>query len=137
MVLTYVITLGGIAIEIAGYPALSFYWFLSWVRSLMILFWALVLFNVIVEWKVIVSRKTPGSFTPVATDYPVRRMFISISWLLWTAGLVTGLILAWNTQPNIQVRIFTSIFNQSFAIGNVNVNIINILLAGFNSIFKL
>ncbi len=129
MVLTYVITMGGIAIELAGYPALSFYWFLSWVRSLIIFFWALVLFNVIVEWSGDYFPARPSSsFTPAVTDYPVRRTFISISWLLWTAGLVTGLILAWNTQPNIKAGIYT-VFNRSLPIGKINLNFFNLLLA--------
>jgi potassium efflux system protein len=129
MMLTYLITLGALIIELSGYPTMALYWLVSWGRSLAVLFWAVILFNVIIEWRrdyqppEVISDAEPPP--PV---YPIQRLFVSISWLLWFCGFIVALILAWNTKQNVFVFI-TAILNKSFSIGKISLSPLGLLFA--------
>ena len=129
MALTYIITLGALIIELSGYPALALYWLVSWARSLAVLLWAVILFNVIIEWRndyrpseVISDDAEPPSV------YPIQRLFISIAWLLWFFGVILSLILAWSTKQNVFAFIY-SILNKSFSIGKISLSPMGLLFA--------
>jgi potassium-dependent mechanosensitive channel len=127
MMLTYLITLGALVIEISGYPAMALYWLASWARSLAVLFWAVILFNVIMEWR---SDYPPSDVTGDSEPpsvYPIRRLFVSIGWLFWFCGFITALILAWSTKQNVFAFI-TAILNKSFSIGNISLSPMGLLL---------
>ncbi len=130
MGVTYLITLGGLVIELSGYPALSFYWFLSWSRSLAVLFWSIILFNVIAEWRGdYLSSTTLLKADPDTKRYPFRRTLISSSGLLWLTGTILGLIMAWSTQTTVPAGIYQAL-NQTLSVGKISLNLIDLLLAG-------
>ena len=130
MILTYLITLGALIIELSGYPALALYWLVSWARSLAVLLWAVILFNVIIEWRsdyqpsdaIISDSEQPP---PV---YPIQRLFVSIGWLLWFCSLLVALIRAWSTKQNVFAFI-TAILNKSFSIGKISLSPMGLLFA--------
>jgi len=127
MMLTYLITLGALIIELSGYPAMALYWLVSWARSLAVLLWAVILFNVIIEWR---SDYQPSEAIsdaePPPPVYPIRRLFVSIGWLLWFCGFVVALILAWSTKQNVFALII-AILNKSFSIGRISLSPMGLL----------
>ena len=125
--LTFFITIGGVIIELAGYPALAVYWYLSWGRSLIVLFWATLFFNVIAEWRK--EYKTTLITISGGQKNPVRRAFISISALVWFIGVVLGLVLAWGTRPSPADEIYSAL-DLTFTIGKITINLMDFLLAG-------
>ena len=127
MMLTYLITLGALIIELSGYPAMALYWLVSWGRSLAVLFWAVILFNVIIEWR---SDYQPSEVIsdaePAPPVYPIQRLFLSVGWLLWFCGFIVALILAWSTKQNVFAFIF-AILNKSFSIGKISLSPMGLL----------
>jgi small-conductance mechanosensitive channel len=129
MTLTYLITLGVLIIELSGYPAMALYWLVSWARSLAVLFWAAILFNIIIEWRR--DYQPPEVISdaqPPPPAYPIQRLFVSLGWLLWFCGLMVALILAWSTKQNVFAFI-TAILNKSFSIGKISLSPLGLLFA--------
>lgn len=129
MMLTYLITLGALIIELSGYPAMALYWLVSWARSLAVLFWAVILFNVIIEWR---SDYQPSEIIsdaePPSPVYPIQRLFVSVGWLLWFCGFIVALILAWSTKHSVFAFIYV-ILNKSFSIGKISLSPWGLLFA--------
>jgi small-conductance mechanosensitive channel len=128
MMLTYLITLGALIIEFSGYPAMALYWLVSWARSLAVLLWAVILFNVIIEWRSDYQPSEAISDDEPPPVYPIRRLFVSIGWLLWFSGVILALILAWSTKQNV-FALITAILNKSFSIGNISLSPMGLLLS--------
>ena len=127
MMLTYLITLGALIIELSGYPALALYWLVSWARSLAVLLWAVIFFNVIIEWR---SDYQPSDAIsdaePPPPVYPIQRLFVSVGWLLWFCGFLVALILAWSTKQSVFAFIYV-ILNKSFSIGKISLSPMGLL----------
>jgi potassium-dependent mechanosensitive channel len=127
MMLTYVITWGALIIELSGYPAMALYWLVSWARSLAVLFWAVIFFNVIIEWR---SDYQPSEVIsdaePPPPVYPIQRLFVSVGWLLWFCGFIVALILAWSTKQSVFAFIYV-ILNKSFSIGKISLSPMGLL----------
>ena len=129
MIFTYLITFGSLVIELAGYPSMALYWLVSWARSLAALFWAVILFRVIMEWRSDCYAPTVREKTePALPEYPTQRLFITVCWLLWFCGFIVALILAWSTKQNVFAVIYASL-NISFSIGNINASPLGLLFA--------
>ncbi len=128
MFLTYVITLGALAIELIGLPVFALYWLLSWARTLAVLLWAVILFRAIVEWRAECQPESDGDDEPAVAIYPLERVLLSLAWLGWFSGCIGMLALAWNTRPNAVTGIHT-IFNQSFSVGKITLNSLDLLVA--------
>jgi small-conductance mechanosensitive channel len=129
MMLTYVISFGALLIELYGYPAMALYWLVSWARSLAVLFWAVILFKVIVEWRR--DYQPPEDISDEeepAPAYPLQRLFVSVGWLSWCCGLVVALILAWSTKQNVFVFIY-EILDRSFSIGKISLSPLGLIFA--------
>ena len=127
MSLTYLIAISGLAIEFAGYPVLALYWLLSWARSLAVLFWAFILFNVIREWRkddqqlIIIDESEPSP-----PDKTVWRLFVHVCWLMWFGIFFVSLIFAWSTQPGVFTDVY-AVFNRSFSIGKINLSLMGLI----------
>lgn len=128
MMFTYLITLGAFIIEISGYPVMALYWLVSWARTLAVLLWAVVFFNVIIEWRRDYRPSEAISDDEPPPDYPIQRLFISIGWLLWFCGVIVALILAWSTKQNV-FALITAILNKSFSIGKISLSSMGLLFA--------
>jgi len=128
-VLLYFIIIGGLIIELAGYPALGFYWLISWARSLAVLFWAVILFNVIIEWRGDYRHPAAGRDTePSPPEYPVQRLLIHVCWLLWLSAFFIAMILAWSTKPDVFFGVF-AFLNRPFSIGKINLSLMGLIFA--------
>lgn len=129
MTLTYLVTFGGLVIELAGYPAMTLYWLVSWGRSLAALFWAAILFKAIMEWRrdcyAPAAREKTESALP---EYSIQRLFISVCWLLWFCGFTVALILAWSTNQNVFAAVYAAL-NKSFSLGNINLSPLGLFFA--------
>ncbi|MFC1812316.1 mechanosensitive ion channel domain-containing protein [Thermodesulfobacteriota bacterium] len=129
MMLTYLIPLGALVIELAGYPAMALYWLMSWARSLAALFWAAILFKVILEWRSDDSPPDVISDTePSPPDYPIRQLLVSVCWLMWFCGIIVALILAWSTRMNVFIGVY-AILNKSVSIGNIHLSPLGLFFA--------
>jgi small-conductance mechanosensitive channel len=129
MFITYFIVITGLIIEFAGYPILVLYWLVSWARSLAALFWAVILFKIITEWRS--DYQPPDVISddePPPPVYPIRQLFVSVCWLLWFCGFIVSLILAWSTKQNFFVAIYAAL-NKSVSIGNINLSSLGLVFA--------
>lgn len=131
MFITYFIIIIGLISEFAGYPMVVYYWMVSWVRSLAALFWAIILFKIITEWR---SDYQPPDIIsddePPPSVYPIRHLFISVCWLMWCCGVIMAMVLAWGTRPNVLAGIYATL-NKSFSIGNIHLSPLGMLFAVF------
>ena len=129
MFITYFIAVNGLIIEFAGYPTLVVYWMISWAKSLATLFWAALLFNTIREWQM-TSRQLPVTTESDSASYeqPVQRLFVHLCWLLWLCFCLLSFLFSWSTQPEWFADVYT-IFNQSFAIGKINLSLMGVIFA--------
>jgi potassium-dependent mechanosensitive channel len=125
MMVTYLITLGALIIELSGYPAMALYWLVSWARTLAVLLWAVIFFNAIIEWRSDHQPSEVSDDKPLPA-YPIRRLFVSIGWLLWFSGFIVALILAWSTKQNV-FALITAILNKSFSIGRISLSPMGLL----------
>ena len=93
----YLLSVGGLVIELAGYPALTVYWFVSWAKTIAIVFWAIVLFHVIREWQqqYRISRQTQfhGHFE---ASGPLHLLLVQAAWIVWTLAFIGG------THPGLE-----------------------------------
>jgi len=129
MIFAYLITFGSLIIELAGYPAMALYWLVSWARSLAVLFWAVILFKVIREWRSDCYAPAASEQTePAVPEYPIQRLFISVCWLLWFCGFIVALTLAWSTKQNVFAVIYAGL-KTSFSIGNISLSPLGLLFA--------
>ncbi|MFC1830173.1 mechanosensitive ion channel domain-containing protein, partial [Thermodesulfobacteriota bacterium] len=126
---TYSITIGGLVMELAGYPALAFYWLVSWGRTLAVAYWTVIFFNVIREWQKVHRQPAVMDDTELPRfGHPVQQLAVQVSWLLWTVAVIVGMILAWSTKPDILNKIL-SILRYSFSIGQIKMSVMGLIYA--------
>ena len=101
-VLGHIIFITGPVLELAGYGALSLYWFTSWGATTAALFWGLLFFLILREGG---QRFYKGPHTPSAAPYrsaePIRWAVFQLCWLLWGILLVITVILAWSGTQTV------------------------------------
>jgi potassium efflux system protein len=101
-VLGHIIFITGPVLELAGYGALSLYWFTSWGATATVLFWALLLFLILREGDQRFYKETPSSpAAPYRAAQPVRWALFQLFWLLWGVLLVITLVLAWSGTQTV------------------------------------
>ncbi len=101
-VLGHIIFITGPVLELAGYGALSLYWFTSWGATVTALFWGLLFFLVMREGG---QRFYKGLHGPSAAPYrsaqPIRWAVFQLCWLLWGILLVITIALAWSGAQTV------------------------------------
>ena len=101
-VLAHIIFITGPVLELAGYGALSLYWFTSWGATTVALFWGLLFFLILREGG---QRFYKGPHTPSAAPYrsaePIRWAVFQLCWLLWGILLVITVVLAWSGTETV------------------------------------
>ncbi|MFH2219658.1 MAG: mechanosensitive ion channel domain-containing protein [Pseudomonadota bacterium] len=129
MVAAYVITIGGLITELAGYPALALYWLVSLGRSLVAVFWAVIFFNVIREWNRDCQHPAvTGDAESTLTAHPLQRLAVQVCWLLWTVAFIFGLILAWSNKPDVFYGVSAAL-KHPFSIGQINLSLMGLIYA--------
>ena len=101
-VLGHIIFITGPVLELAGYGALSLYWFTSWGATTAALFWGLLFFLILREGG---QRFYKGPHTPSAAPYrsaePIRWAVFQLCWLLWGILLVITVVLSWSGTQTV------------------------------------
>ena len=101
-VMGHIIFIIGPVLELAGYGALSLYWFTSWGATTAALFWGLLFFLILREGG---QRFYKGPHTPSAAPYrsaePIRWAVFQLCWLLWGILLVITVVLAWSGTETV------------------------------------
>ena len=101
-VMAHIIFITGPVLELAGYGALSLYWFTSWGATAVALFWGLLFFLILREGG---QRFYKGPHTPSAAPYrsaePIRWAGFQLCWLLWGILLVIAVVLAWSGTQTV------------------------------------
>ncbi|WP_372682009.1 mechanosensitive ion channel domain-containing protein [Desulfosarcina sp.] len=101
-VLGHTIFITGPVLELAGYGALSLYWFTSWGATIAALFWGLLFFLILREGG---QRFYKGPHSPSAAPYrsaePIRWAVFQLCWLLWGILLVITVVLAWSGTQTV------------------------------------
>ena len=129
LLLSNLVAIGGLVIEFAGYPALTVYWYVSWAKTLAVVFWAGVFFQVIKEWhrEYRESARTMAAEMPPAGP-PLRLFFIQLAWLVWIMALLDGLVLAWSTNWEV-FRAVYAFMSSTWAIGQINLSLVGVIYA--------
>ena len=101
-VMGHIIFITGPVLELAGYGALSLYWFTSWGATTAALFWGLLFFLILREGG---QRFYKGLHIPSAAPYrsaePIRWAVFQLCWLLWGILLVITVVLAWSGTKTV------------------------------------
>ena len=95
--LAYIIFIGGVVLELAGYGALALYWFTSWGKIAAALFWGVLFFLVLGEWDQRFYHSPLEVDAPhQQTAQPFRWAVFQLCWLVWGGLLAVSLVLAWS-----------------------------------------
>jgi potassium efflux system protein len=101
-VLANIIFITGPVLELAGYGALSLYWFRSWGATAVALFWGLLFFLILREGDQRFYKSPPSSpAAPHRAAQPVRWALFQLFWLLWGILLVITMVLAWSGTQTV------------------------------------
>ncbi|BBO71868.1 hypothetical protein DSCA_57980 [Desulfosarcina alkanivorans] len=101
-VLANIIFITGPVLELAGYGALSLYWFTSWGATATALFWGLLFFLILREGDQRFYKEPPSSpAVPHRAAQPVRWALFQLFWLMWGIVLLISLILAWSGTQTV------------------------------------
>ena len=129
MAVAYFMTIGGLIIELAGYPVLAPYWLVSWVRSLVVVYWAVIVFNVTREWNKQYRHAAEESDTKQPHfGHPIQQLVAQVCWLLWTIAFIVGLVLAWGTKPDVLNGILAAL-RHAFSIGQIQLSVMGLIYA--------
>ena len=95
--LAYIIFIGGVVLELAGYGALALYWFTSWWKIAATLFWGVLFFLVLGEWDQRFYHRPEEDDAPQQRKaQPFRWAVFQLCWLVWGGLLAVSLVLAWS-----------------------------------------
>ncbi|HSM75734.1 MAG TPA: mechanosensitive ion channel domain-containing protein, partial [Desulfobacterales bacterium] len=95
--LAYVIFIGGVVLELAGYGALALYWFTSWGKIAVALFWGVLFFLLLREWDQRFYHMPQADDAPQQRKaQPFRWAVFRLCWLIWGGLLAVALVLAWS-----------------------------------------
>jgi potassium-dependent mechanosensitive channel len=100
-VLAHIIFITGPVLELAGYGALSLYWFTSWGATATALFWGLLFFLILREGDHRFDKSLPSSSAAPYRAAPVRWALFQLFWLLWGILLVITMVLAWSGTQTV------------------------------------
>jgi potassium-dependent mechanosensitive channel len=123
MGLSYVISLGALLLEMAGYGILALYWLTSWGFTFGFLLWVWLLYEVLREAKAqykIYLDQTPAESQPA---FPVRWVLIQIGWLLWAGILALTLLFSWKIDKTDFFTSYLRLLNIPITIGNFRLSI--------------
>lgn len=90
---SYVFVLTAPVLDLAGYGPLALYWYAGWGLTLAAVIWATLLGQVLRELEVQTDPETRTE-APLA-QAPLQWALLRLAWLLWGAGFLALLALAW------------------------------------------
>ena len=128
--LSYLITVGGLMVEVAGYPTLTVYWYISWGKTMVVSLWIVLLFNLIREWQqeVRADSQMEANQALGIGSHPMRWLIIQTAWLFWVICLLDGLVLAWSTNWEV-FRTVYGLVNRPWTIGQIHLSFAGLIYA--------
>lgn len=123
MGVSYLISLGALLLEMAGYGILALYWLTSWGFTFGFLLWIWLLYEVLREAKE--QYKTYRAQTPPESQpaFPVRWVLIQIGWLLWAGILALTLLFSWKIDKTEFFASYVRLLNIPITIGNFRLSL--------------
>ncbi len=130
-------TIAGVALvmDMTGYGSLSFHWLISWIKSIVILFWWGVFHAQLKEWDHYykeISHTRKEEF--VYDDYPLQWLMIRAGQLCWLVSLLLILLLTWGNPQTVLGRLY-QILAHPLSMGSMNFSLLGIVSAGLVLIF--
>lgn len=134
----YVITSAGLVFELAGYGGLAAYWYVSWGKTAVVFFWALLFFRALKEFET--GREGGGTEAEAETDAaggidaagqrpdPVRWAVIRLARLMLTILVVICLPMAWGAEKTFPADLF-EVLNYQIRFGDVEINTMGFIYA--------
>jgi len=123
MGVSYLISLGALLLEMAGYGILALYWLTSWGFTFGFLLWVWLLYEVLREARA--HYKTYRDQTPAESQpaFPVRWVMIQLGWLLWAGILALTLLFSWKIDKTDFFTSYVRLLNIPVTIGNFRLSI--------------
>lgn len=131
--LAYIISAGGLLMELAGYAAFVRYWYNGWLRTLAISLWGFLLFAVIQEWEQHV--KTMNVTEQSGKSHQLEWLVFRLSWFLLPLLVFTQLLIAWGEKEVIKTNLL-KILTYQIPLGNsMHFSILRLVYGGVVLIF--
>ncbi len=125
--LAYIISAGGLLMELAGYAAFARYWYNGWMRTLGISLWGFLLFAVIQEWEQHV--KTMNVTEQSGKSHQLEWLVFRLSWFLLPLLVFTQLLIAWGEKEVIKTNLL-KILTYPIPLGSMHFSILRIFYGG-------
>lgn len=127
--LAWVIFVTGLVLELAGYGALTLYWFTSWGATAAALFWGLLFFLILREWDQRFYNRTQAALAaPQRAAQPIRWAVFRLCWLVWGFLLALAVVLAWS-GPQTVFPVLLSVLRFPISVGALRFSLMGILTA--------
>ena len=125
----YLISFGGLGIEIAGYGEMAFFWYASWGRTLIIGLWATLLYAALRELALI-YQVIPDQDKDIAeaSGRPVTWLFLKLGQPVVLVLFLVAVILAWGGKRTFLVGLLNTI-RHSYRIGSIEFSIMGFVYA--------
>jgi len=131
--LAYIISAGGLLMELSGYAAFVRYWYNGWLRTLSISLWGFLLFTVIQEWEQHV--KTMDAAEQTGKSHQFEWLVFRLSWFLLPLLLIMQLLIAWGEERVIKANLL-KILTYQIPVGNsMHFSILRLVYGGIALIF--
>ena len=106
-------------LDMTGYELLASHWILSWILSLVILFWWTIFFHLLQEWDLYYKEQSHNRTEAfVYDDYPVQWLIIRAGQFFWMVTLSIVLLLIWGDPQTVLGHLY-QILAHPLSIGNM------------------
>ncbi|MGD9022307.1 MAG: mechanosensitive ion channel [Deltaproteobacteria bacterium] len=124
----YIIALGGLFLEFSGYGQLALFWYVSWGRTAIVLFWASLFFFLLRAWHTSRPIVTESEDSLEETAKRARWLVVRLSWLVWIVALAICLLLAWGAREAVLLG-FVGVLNRPIQVGSIRFRLIGFVYA--------
>jgi small-conductance mechanosensitive channel len=123
-------------LDMTGYELLASHWVLSWVQSLVVVFWSGIFYHLFLEWD-LYYREQSHSRTEefVYDDYPVQWLIIRAGQFCWMVTLSILLLLIWWGDPQTVLGHLYQVLAVPLSIGSMRFSFLGAVSAGLVLIF--
>lgn len=123
----YIISAGGILMELLGYAALVRYWYAGWLRTVAILIWGFLLLAVIHEWDQHV--KTMNAQEQSGKSHQIEWLVFRLAWFLLPILIFAQLLIAWGEREVIQTNLL-KILTYPISVGSMQFSVLRFVYGG-------
>jgi small-conductance mechanosensitive channel len=127
---SYIVFGGALFFWLFGYRYLAAYWYIAWVVTIALLFWAELIRRVIQEWHRAHRAKVAAEDHEhhQSLSYELRWSLIQLARLIWLVGLAVGILLTWDSSGYLLMQL-KQIVNAKVALGSLSMSLKGVLLA--------